>query len=142
MSKALSVYVPACCLLFVLLLSACRSSAAGVLDGDIATALAHNDVVYLSPAHEGWEGLPLGNGTLGAQIWQPDGLTFQLNTPLSGCMAGLSPGCTFVPRPPGFPLHFTGNDYRWPAPRWIPASTTHKVRWKPKPSFLPRPTRC
>ena len=28
--------------------------------------LAHNDVVYDSPAREGWEGLPLGNGTLGA----------------------------------------------------------------------------
>ncbi len=51
--------------------------------------VAPNDVVYLAPAREGWEGLPLGNGTLGAQMWQPEeGLLFQLNTPLSGVYGG------------------------------------------------------
>jgi hypothetical protein len=30
----------------------------------------------------------LGNGTLGAQVWQPDGWMFQLNTPLSGVYGG------------------------------------------------------
>jgi len=53
--------------------------------GDWRATVAHNDVVYRTPAHAGWEGLPLGNGTLGAQAWQPDqGMVFQLNTPLSG----------------------------------------------------------
>lgn len=55
---------------------------------DFAGIVSHNDVVYLSPARQGWEGLPLGNGTLGAQAWQPDGLMFQLNTPLSGVYGG------------------------------------------------------
>jgi hypothetical protein len=48
--------------------------------------VAHNDVVYESPARQAWEGLPLGNGTLGAQAWNPDALTFQLNTPWSGAL--------------------------------------------------------
>lgn len=55
---------------------------------DGAAVAAHNDVVYLAPAREGWMGLPLGNGTLGAQVWQPDGLMFQFNTPLSGVYGG------------------------------------------------------
>jgi len=55
---------------------------------DIQGIVSHNDVVYLAPARQGWEGLPLGNGTLGAQVWQPDGLMFQLNTPLSGVYGG------------------------------------------------------
>ena len=37
------------------------------LDG--SRIAAHNDVVYQAPAREGWEGLPLGNGTFGAQVW-------------------------------------------------------------------------
>ena len=56
------------------------------LDG--SRMAAHNDVVYLAPAREGWEGLPLGNGTFGAQVWQPDGLMFQFNTPWSGALGG------------------------------------------------------
>ncbi len=60
----------------------------GQLDVDYASFLSRNDIVYLSPAREGWEGLPLGNGRLGAQAWQPDGFTFQLNTPLSGVYGG------------------------------------------------------
>lgn len=56
--------------------------------GDTGAIVSHNDVIYLSPARQGWEGLPLGNGTLGAQVWQPDGLMFQLNTPLSGVYGG------------------------------------------------------
>jgi hypothetical protein len=55
---------------------------------DGAQVASHNDVVYLSPARQGWEGLPLGNGRLGAQAWHPDGLMFQLNTPLSGVYGG------------------------------------------------------
>jgi len=60
----------------------------GHLTVDYASFLSRNDIVYLSPPREGWEGLPLGNGRLGAQAWQPDGLTFQLNTPLSGVYGG------------------------------------------------------
>ena len=55
---------------------------------DMRGVVAHNDLVYLFPAREGWEGVPLGNGTLGAQAWQPEGLVFQLNTPLSGVYGG------------------------------------------------------
>ena len=52
------------------------------------TVASHNDLVYLAPAREGWEGLPLGNGRFGAQVWQPDGLMFQFNTPFSGAYGG------------------------------------------------------
>jgi hypothetical protein len=62
------------------------SSLAAVVTGvDVA---AHHDIVYLSPARQGWEGLPLGNGTFGAQVWQPDEMMFQLNTPLAGALTG------------------------------------------------------
>ena len=68
-------------------LAACTAAAARASENlakvDMPGIVSHNDVVYLSPALQGWDGLPLGNGTLGAQAWQPDGLTFQLNTPLS-----------------------------------------------------------
>ena len=67
---------------------AVTTSAAPVVQPDLPGLVSHNDVVYLFPAREGWEGLPLGNGTLGAQVWQPDGLAFQLNTPWSGAYAG------------------------------------------------------
>ena len=53
---------------------------------DSSSWLAHNDVIYSSPALLGWEGIPLGNGTLGAQVWNPDGMLYQFNTPWSGAL--------------------------------------------------------
>lgn len=42
--------------------------------------LSRHDIVYLSPAYEGCEGLPLGNGDLGAMVWfTRTGLRLQLN---------------------------------------------------------------
>ena len=74
-------------LLPLLLLLASMMCAATPME--VAKLVAHNDVIYLSPAREGWEGLPLGNGTLGAQGWQNDsGMLFQLNTPLGGVYNG------------------------------------------------------
>ena len=64
------------------------SERVGGLEVDYAGFLSRNDVVYLGPARAGWEGLPLGNGTLGAQVWQPEGITLQLNTPLGGVYGG------------------------------------------------------
>ncbi|NCO33483.1 MAG: hypothetical protein AUJ92_11285 [Armatimonadetes bacterium CG2_30_59_28] len=64
------------------------AKAARVFDADVPSIVSHNDVVYLSPARQGWEGLPLGNGALGAMVWQPEELIFQLNTPLSGVYGG------------------------------------------------------
>ncbi len=55
---------------------------------DMKGVVSHQDVLYLAPARHGWEGMPLGNGTLGAQVWQPDALQFQLNTPLAGVYNG------------------------------------------------------
>ncbi len=47
---------------------------------DIRNYLARHDVVHLSPPREGWEGLPLGNGSLGGPLWaSEDGLIFQAN---------------------------------------------------------------
>jgi alpha-L-fucosidase 2 len=60
----------------------------GMFKVDIPGIVAHNDVVYLSPARQGWEGMPIGNGTLGAMVWHPEELVFQLNTPLSGVYGG------------------------------------------------------
>jgi hypothetical protein len=75
--------------LFTIASLACAGTArVGQLDVDYASFLSRNDIVYLSPAREGWEGLPLGNGRFGAQVWQPDGLAFHLNTPLSGVYGG------------------------------------------------------
>ncbi len=76
------------CLVPVLCLCASLASSADLAKVDMRGVVSHNDVVYLFPAREGWEGLPLGNGTLGAQVWQPDGLLLQLNTPLSGVYGG------------------------------------------------------
>jgi hypothetical protein len=76
-------------LLPALLLCASLASAAGLAQVDMRGVVSHNDVIYQFPAREGWEGVPLGNGTLGAQVWQPpEGLMFQLNTPLSGVYGG------------------------------------------------------
>ena len=42
--------------------------------------LSQHDVVYLTPATEGYEGFPIGNGDLGAMGWTPvDKLHFQIN---------------------------------------------------------------
>ncbi len=76
--------------LAALLFSLCATLTFGadLAEVDMLGVVSHNDVVYQFPAREGWEGLPLGNGTLGAQAWQPDGMLFQLNTPLSGVYGG------------------------------------------------------
>ncbi len=47
---------------------------------DRKSYLLKHDIVYLSPAYEGYEGFPLGNGDLGGMIWcTPDGLKIQIN---------------------------------------------------------------
>jgi hypothetical protein len=72
---------------FMLTLLACALFAAPRFD--MKAILAHNDIVYQAPARQGWEGLPLGNGTLGVQVWQPEGtLQMQLGTPLGGVYNG------------------------------------------------------
>ena len=49
-------------------------------DVDMPAYLSRHDIVYLSPPYEGFEGLPLGNGDLGAMIWNtPRGLELQIN---------------------------------------------------------------
>jgi len=83
MSRSSAVLSGGCLLILLSLDCGAAASAA-----DIQAIVAHNDVIYLAPGRQGWEGLPLGNGTLGAQVWQPDGLMFQLNTPLSGVYGG------------------------------------------------------
>ncbi len=65
------------------------SRGAAPREADAAAVAAHNDVIYLAPAKEGWAGVPLGNGNLGAQVWHADaGLTLQLNTAWSGVYDG------------------------------------------------------
>ncbi len=50
------------------------------LDIDYAAYLSGHDVVYLSPAEDGWEAMPLGNGDLGGMLWNPGGdLLWTLN---------------------------------------------------------------
>ena len=47
---------------------------------DRESFLSQHDVVYLSPATEGYDGFPIGNGDLGAMAWTPpDKLFFQIN---------------------------------------------------------------
>ena len=39
-----------------------------------------HDMVYQTPAYEGFEGFPLGNGDLGGMIWStPGGVKIQIN---------------------------------------------------------------
>lgn len=50
------------------------------VDLDRDAFLSGHDVVYLSPAVEGYEGFPVGNGDLGAMAWTPpDRLALQIN---------------------------------------------------------------
>ncbi|MFC1739633.1 glycoside hydrolase N-terminal domain-containing protein [Planctomycetota bacterium] len=50
------------------------------LSVDTEKYLSQHDVVYLTPATEGYEGFPIGNGDLGAMGWTPtDRLHFQIN---------------------------------------------------------------
>ena len=44
---------------------------AGLIKVDYEKYLSQHDIVYLSPAVEGFEGLPIGNGDLGAMMWTP-----------------------------------------------------------------------
>ena len=47
---------------------------------DYPNFLSKHDVVYKTPAMDGYEGFPLGNGDVGAMFWQnPTGYTVQLN---------------------------------------------------------------
>src|SRR4029453_18969522 len=50
------------------------------IDVDYASYLSKHDIVYLSPALEGYEGFPIGNGDMGGMLWTPSGgLTLTLN---------------------------------------------------------------
>ena len=82
-----------------LLVSGSQSRAEKMLELDGDAAASHNDVVYAVPAREGWQGLPLGNGRLGAQVWQPDRLLFQINTPFSGVYGGAIARLKFATEP-------------------------------------------
>jgi hypothetical protein len=55
-------FFPALAVLIFSLLGAESIGAAAREENNSLSWLAHNDVVYLSPALKGWEGLPLGNG--------------------------------------------------------------------------------
>ncbi len=47
---------------------------------DMSSYLRRHEIVFLSPPYHGWEGLPLGNGTMGGPVWFDErGLRFQLN---------------------------------------------------------------
>ncbi|MHB9024711.1 MAG: LamG-like jellyroll fold domain-containing protein [Armatimonadota bacterium] len=74
--------------LSLVLALACSAALAAPFSVDMRGVVSQQDIVYRAPARQGWEGLPLGNGTLGAMAWQPDGLKFQLNTPLGGVYHG------------------------------------------------------
>ena len=50
------------------------------LDVNMNDFLAQHDLVFLTPATKGYEGLPIGNGDLGAMAWTPTNkLHFQIN---------------------------------------------------------------
>jgi hypothetical protein len=58
-------------------------SAVTLLDGtglnvEMPSYLSQHDVVYCSPALDGGQGMPIGNGDLGAMLWCPDGLRLQV----------------------------------------------------------------
>jgi hypothetical protein len=48
-------------------------------DVDVAALLARNDIVYLSPAVNEHEALPVGNGRLNAVVWNERGIDLQIN---------------------------------------------------------------
>jgi alpha-L-fucosidase 2 len=52
----------------------------GLAQVDWRTHLSQDDLVYLSPPTEGWEGIPVGDGEAGTILWNPpDRLMFQVN---------------------------------------------------------------
>lgn len=47
---------------------------------DNATYLNKHDIVYRTPAYEGFEGFPIGNGDLGGMVWNhKNGIEIQIN---------------------------------------------------------------
>jgi len=45
-----------------------------------STYLSKHDIVYKTPAYEGFEGFPVGNGDLGGMVWNTNnGLEVQIN---------------------------------------------------------------
>ena len=45
-----------------------------------STYLSKHDIVYKTPAYEGFEGFPVGNGDMGGMVWNSyNGLEVQLN---------------------------------------------------------------
>lgn len=50
------------CLVWFVFATALAPARDDPFDVDVASVVAHNDVIYLSPARQGWEGVPLGNG--------------------------------------------------------------------------------
>ena len=56
------------------------SFGAGLVEVDYQAYLAQHDVVYLSPANGGYNGMPIGNGDLGAMVWtESDKLVWAVN---------------------------------------------------------------
>lgn len=52
----------------------------GLVQVDWRAHLSQDDLVYLSPPTEGWEGIPVGDGEAGTILWNPpDRLVFQVN---------------------------------------------------------------
>ncbi len=57
-----------------------KTFASGLVEFDVDGFLSQHDIVYLSPPEQGFEGLHIGNGDLGAMSWTPGNrLHFQIN---------------------------------------------------------------
>ncbi|MBS2212663.1 hypothetical protein KEM09_14690 [Carboxylicivirga mesophila] len=59
---------------------ACTQETDLIFKVDSKTYLDKHDIVYKTPAYEGFEGLPIGNGDLGGMVWSSkNGLEIQIN---------------------------------------------------------------
>lgn len=52
-----------------------KNFTSGLVEFDVDGFLSQYDIVYLSPPEEGFEGLHIGNGDLGAISWTPSTLS-------------------------------------------------------------------
>lgn len=94
---------------------------AGVLTGcgptsdNPAVQSGRNDVVYLAPATERYEALSIGNGRLGATVWNENGMSYQLMR-----------GDFYINEPKTVSLASGRVDLRLPAD-WMPGFTEERL---------------
>lgn len=84
----------------------------GILEVDYASYLAKHDVVYRTPVTNPADGATVGNGKMGAVIWNQDGLTMQVTTVDASPYTCFSQGLIKLNTTPGLDDSYTEFEQR------------------------------